>query len=418
MYYALVDCDNFYASCERVFNPKLKNRPVAILSNNDGCVVARSEEVKALGVKMGTPFFQVKELFKKNNVYTFSSNYELYGDMSQRVMSILSTYTSDVDYYSIDEAFLSLTLKPSQLSIIAENIVKKVLRWTGVPVKVGIARTKSLAKLGSHIVKKNKIPSRYFILSNKKDIETYLINIKVGDIWGVGRATSSKLQSLGITTAFELYSADENEMQRKFSINLKRTILELRGTRCIEFEDPEEITKSICSSKSFSKYVETYKGMSEAVATYISTASQKLRSKKLLAGSIIVFAHTNPHNLKLKQYSASTVVKLSTQTDNSKILLDHAIKGLKSIYKEGYKYNKAGVILVDLKSAGIVQPDLFQTLDKTDKLSAVIDSIKGKYGKGAIRFATEGIEKSWDMKRERLSKHYTTKWDEILEIKI
>ena len=416
--FALVDCDNFYCSCERVFEPSLSSRPIAVLSNNDGCIIARSLEVKDLGIKMGDPYYKVSKFLRTHNTAVFSSNYELYGSMSQRVIQTLRTFSQNVEVYSIDECFIELPEDSlSSLEIISENIVNTVKRWTGIPVKVGIAKTKTLAKVAAELVKIHKIKKKYCLLTDVQNIKNELKEFPVGELWGVGRATKNKLQRIGIKTALNLMNIDDDYIKGKYGIQLLRTVKELREEECYNLETESETRKSLCYSRSFSSSITKYTELKESIIYYASQASEKLRKDKLKAGAVTVFIRTNFFNRNLPQYSNSVSVGLPYSAGSNKMIVDYAVKGLNKIFREGFFYKKSGIILSDLNDENIVQPDLFIEPDeKNDILSKVMDDINKKYGKGSLKIAGEGMNKKWDMSRSMLSNRYTCNWDELLKI--
>ncbi len=416
--FALVDCDNFYCSCERVFDPSLRNRPVAVLSNNDGCIIARSQEVKDLGIKMGDPYYKVNKFLKAHNTAVFSSNYELYGSMSQRVIQTLRTFSQNVEVYSIDECFIEITDdEDSSLETISENIVKTVKKWTGIPVKVGIAHTKTLAKAASELVKIKKIKEKFCLLTDEQNIKNELKKFSVEDVWGVGRATHKKLKLIGVKTAQDLINLEDDYIKNKYGILLLRTVKELRGEACYNLETVPESRKSLCYSRSFSSSISKYSELKESIVYYASQASEKLRKDKLKAQAVTVFIRTNFFNKNHPQYSNSITIALPYSAGSNRMIVEHAIKGLEKIFRDGYFYKKSGIILSDLSDEKIIQPDFFiKPNKKEDKLSTVMDDINKKYGKGSVKLAGEGIDKEWDMSRNMLSKRYTSDWNELLKI--
>jgi len=414
---ALVDCNNFYVSCERVFNPKLENRPVVVLSNNDGCAVARSNEVKALGVKMGTPWFQMRDLATQHGIVALSSNYALYADMSNRVMSILSQYSPDQEIYSIDECFLGLE-GFSHLDLVAygQQIRQQVRQWTGIPVCVGIAETKTLAKLANHCAKKELAGSNGvcdFTRLSECELSSLFAGIEVGEVWGVGRQLTRKLADRGITTVEALRTADAQTLRREFSVVLERTVRELNGIACMELEEAAPNKQQIMSSRSFGSYVYDLTTLKEAVASYIAIAAEKLRAQGSLAGMVQVYIRTNPHKGNAPQYQRGLTIPLPEATDDTLRLTRAALWGLKRIYRNGFAYQKAGVALMDLADASVAQMNLFSTAKDNGKLMQVMDRINAIWGRGTLRSAAEGIEKGWKMKRERMSPCYTTDWGQV-----
>lgn len=417
---ALIDVNNFYVSCERVFNPKLKNKPVVVLSNNDGCAVARSNEVKALGIGMGAPWFKFKDLAKQHGIIAYSSNYALYADMSNRVMSILRDFSPDQEVYSIDESFLDLTgFQHKNLTQYGHQMRNRVLQWTGLPVSVGIASTKTLAKLANHCAKKrpefNGVCDFNAIQPNKLD--ALLSTIEVGEIWGVGRKLAPKLQAQGLNTVLDLKRADPETLRQQFSVVMEKTIRELNGIVCIELEEIPPAKQQILSSRSFGKPVYDLASLSESVSLYMSRAAEKLRRQQSFAGALHVYIRTSPFKLDQPFYSNGYTVSLPSPTDDTMKLVSIALWVLKRLYREGYQYAKAGVMLSDLVPAQGCQQDLFnnsQTIGKSAKLMTAMDSINKKMGREAIKLASEGFKRPWKMKQENKSQNYTTQWDEVL----
>ncbi|MBU0753273.1 MAG: Y-family DNA polymerase [Gammaproteobacteria bacterium] len=415
---ALVDGNNFYVSCERVFNPKLENVPVVVLSNNDGCAVARSNEVKALGVKMGTPWFQMKDLAKKHGIIALSSNYALYADMSNRMMAVLRQFSPDQEIYSIDECFLGLD-GFSQFDLVqyGQTIRQRVKQWVGIPVCVGIAETKTLAKLANHCAKKNLAGDNGacdFTRMTPQERSRLFGRIEVGEIWGIGRKLSEQLAQRGITTVEALCTAEAKTLRREFSVVMERTIAELNDIACIELEEAAPNKQQIISSRSFGHYVRDLPSLSEAVASYIAIAAEKLRSQGSLAGMVQIYIRTNLHKPEHPQYHPSRTIPLPQASDDTLYLTRAALWGLKRIYRSGYDYQKAGVALMNLSDAANRQGDLFSSAKDNAKLMRVMDRINAQWGSGTLRSAAEGVEKGWRMKRERMSPGFTTKWDQVL----
>jgi DNA polymerase V len=416
--YALIDCNSFYASCERIFRPDLKTKPVVILSNNDGCVVALTKEAKDLGVKRGNPYFKIeKDILKKLTV--FSSNYSLYGDISHRVMNILSGFSPDVEIYSIDEAFLDLTGMDIDRVEFTKNIRAKVMKDTGVPVSVGIARTKTLAKLANHIAKKYPAYGGVFEINGQNDLDVILEKVPVEDVWGIGRQNTMKLNRKNIKTAKDLKNMPDGWIKANLGgVTGLRTVWELRGQPCIDLDSVAEPKQSIVSSRSFGERISDLNGLNQAVTTYISTASYKLRSQHSLASALTVFILTDRFKENEPQYNGSMTYKLPYPTSSTLELTEYGLKVLERIFKKGYKYKKAGVLLDGIVPAGSVQYNLF-TPDRFDpEVDKVLDSVNRKWGNNSIFIASAGIQKKWSMRREFVSPHYTTDWNEILKIKI
>ncbi len=410
--FALVDCNNFYASCERVFNPKLNHRPVVVLSNNDGCVVARSNEAKALGIPMGIPEFKIRPLIKQHQVAVFSSNYTLYGDMSQRVMDTLGTLCPDLEIYSIDEAFLSLTGFASRnLSDYGRLIRARVKQDTGIPVSVGIAPTKTLAKIAGGIAKKSE--SGVFDLTGA-DRESILAKTQVADIWGIGRAHTHFLHTHGIMTALQLSEASDQFIRKQMGIVGLRLVMELRGVSCLELEQCPSPKKGITCSRSFGRSITELHEMEEAISTYVSRAAEKLRREKLAVSCLSVFLHTNQFK-DTPQYSNALTVTLPAQTDSTPELIAAAISGIRRIWRDGFAYKKAGVMFLSLVPASQIQTSLFDSADRSraKTLMATLDAINHRFGAGTLQYASSGIAKGWKASFNHCSPAYTTRWDEL-----
>lgn len=420
---ALIDVNNFYVSCERVFNPKLVNKPVVVLSNNDGCAVARSNEVKALGVGMGAPWFKFKDLAKQHGIVAMSSNYALYADMSNRVMSILRQFSPDQEIYSIDESFLDLTgFQSRDLIQYGQKMRQRILKWTGLPVCVGIGSTKTLSKLANHLAKKRPHFNGVCNLNSLSDKERddLLSQIEVGEIWGVGRQLAPRLQSLGFKTVLDLKRANPELLRQQFSVVMEKTIRELNGTVCIELEEVSPPKKQIISSRSFGHPVNDYNSLAESITLYVSRASEKLRRQQSFAGSLYVYIRTSPFKPEEPFYSNGMTISLPTPTDDTRQLVSVALWGLKQIYKPNFNYQKAGIMLSELVPAEGIQTDLFsqtQTSVKSDELMIAMDKINRKMGKESIKLASEGFKRPWKMRQENKSPSYTSKWNDVLKAK-
>ena len=424
---ALIDVNNFYVSCERVFNPKLNNKPVVVLSNNDGCAVARSNEVKALGVAMGAPWFKLKDLAKQHGIIALSSNYALYADMSNRVMSILRQFSPDQEVYSIDESFLDLTtFTHKNHTQYAQTMRKRILQWTGLPVCVGVGSTKTLAKLANHCAKKR---SQYkgvcdFNAIESTSLDAILHSIDVGEIWGVGRKLAPKLQAMGINTALDLKQANADRLRRQFSVVMQKTIHELNGIVCIEMEEISPPKKQILSSRSFGVPVTDYNSLAESITLYMSRAAEKLRRQQSFAGSVYVYIRTSPFKPDQPFYSNGMTISLPSPTDDTRQLVSVVLWALKQLFKPNYQYAKAGVMLGELVPLEGVQTDLFSAtqtkptdIKTSSQLMTTMDNINRKMGKEAIKLASEGFKRPWKMRQENKSPSYTTNWSEILSIK-
>lgn len=413
--FGLVDCNNFYASCERVFNPSLNGKPIVVLSNNDGCVIARSNEAKLLGIKMGVPAYQIKDLVKKHDVAVFSSNYVLYGDMSGRVMSMLAELAPEIEVYSIDEAFLNLE-GIQDLQTVGSKIVRQVTRGTGIPVSAGIASTKTLAKVANKFAKKYPAYNRLCIIDTEEKREKALKLFEIGDVWGIGRRQAAKLEKQGVKTAYDFTQLPGSWVRKNMTVTGERTWKELRGISCIDMETAPPAKKQICTSRSFGKMVEDIDTMSEAIATHASTCAKKLRQQKSYAMSLLVFIHTNNFREDLPQYWKNTIIKLPVPTSDTLEIVHYALEGLKSIFMPGYQYKKAGVIITEIVTSA--QLGLFDTVDreKREKLMQAIDNVNGEH-RHLVKLAVQGNGKDWKLKQEQLSKRYTTDINEVLTIK-
>lgn len=416
---ALVDCNNFYVSCERAFNPALEGKPVVVLSNNDGCAVARSNEVKALGVKMGAPWFQLRELALKHGIVALSSNYELYADMSNRVMTILSAFSPQQEVYSIDECFLDLAgFKSRNLMRYGQEMRQRIRRWLGIPVCVGVAASKTLAKLANHVAKKQ--PGWQGVCDfgalAPSALEELLATIDVSEVWGVGRRTRERLGGMGIHNVSALKRADTALIRRRFSVTLERTVLELRGAPCLALEDIVPAKQQIISSRSFGSPVTSQQELSEAIATYMSRAAEKLRAQHCVAGAIQVNIRTSPHRVDDAQYSNAITLPLTTAGSDTRLLVRAALWGLKRLFRPGYRYANAGVMLLEISPDDNVQQSLFQTDaddGKSVRLMQAMDAINRRMGQDTVFLAGAGIGKRWRMKRGNKSPGYTTDWGEI-----
>ncbi|TYL47600.1 translesion error-prone DNA polymerase V subunit UmuC [Marinomonas sp. IMCC 4694] len=418
--FALVDCNNFYASCEKLFRPDLKNTPVVVLSNNDGCIVARSKEVKALGIKMGVPMFQVQDEIRKHGIVCFSSNYALYADLSNRVMTILEEAAPRLEVYSIDEAFMDLTGVDHITDLLAfgKQVKAKVDQWTGITVGIGIAPTKTLAKLANHAAKKYPATGSVVDLMDSDRQKRLLAIVDVSDVWGVGCRTTAKLKARGIHTAFDLANADPKSIRREFSVVLERTVRELNGVSCLDLELVRPTKQQIICSRSFGHKVTDKREMWEAIAKYTTRAAEKLREEKRLCRVVNVFIRTSPFIPNEPQYSKTLSVELPNPTDDTRDLLEVANVLFNRLWCEGFRYIKAGVMLADFYEHGAFQQDLFQT-DNTrmnsKALMRVVDKINHR-GFGKVFFASQGVSAQWAMKRDYLSPSYTTKWDELPKV--
>ena len=419
---ALIDVNNFYVSCERVFNPKLIGKPVVVLSNNDGCAVARSNEVKALGVGMGAPWFKFKDLAKQHGIVALSSNYALYADMSNRVMSILREFSPDQEVYSIDESFLDVTaFKRRDLIKYGQQMRSRILQWTGLPVCVGIGSTKTLAKLANHCAKKRPIFNGVcnFNQMTEEAVNQLLSQTEVGEVWGIGRKLAPKLNAMSINSVLDLQQADSERLRQQFSVVMQKTIHELKGIVCIEMEDIAPAKKQILSSRSFGIPVRDYVSLSESVTLYMSRAAEKLRKQHSYAGSVYVHIRTSPFKPDEPYYGKGMTISLPSPSDDTRQLVNVALWGLRQLYKPNYNYQKAGVMLGELVPKEGCQTDLFAnktTSLKSNTLMTVMDGINKKMGKESIKLASEGFKRPWKMKQENKSPCYTTNWEELVKV--
>ena len=401
---ALIDCNSFYVSCERLFNPKIRKKPVVVLSNNDGCIISRSNEAKALGIKMGEPYFKAKDIIVKNNVQVFSSNYSLYGDISRRVMRTLKRFNSEIEVYSIDEAFLDLSnFSDDEIESVGIEIRSIILQWTGIPTSIGIAKTKTLSKIANHIAKKEK--SGVVSLIGIEDIDPILEKVEIGDVWGVGRQLTKFYIKNDIYNAKQLKNISNTWIKKSSNVLSSRTAMELRGISCIDLEIQDSKRKSCVVSRSFGKKVETFQELKESVTNYCLNASEKIRSESLITKSVTVFLRTSPFQNRGIYYSNSKTIDFPIATDNSIEIVKAAINGLKDIFKRGYKYQKVGVMLSGLSNLEN-KNNLFSSSkdEKIKSLMRSIDSTNCRYGRSALSLASGGVTKKWNMRRKHSSK--------------
>ena len=417
---ALVDCNNFYVSCERVFDPKLDRVPVGVLSNNDGCFIARSNELKALGVKMGTPLFQVRELVQRNGVRVLSSNYTLYGDMSSRVMECLSRFTPDIEVYSIDESFLDLSgFQGRDLVGYAHEIRSTVRQWSGIPTCVGIAPTKTLAKLANHAAKKSLAGADGVCDLGDGELRAALLRtIPVGDVWGIGSRSAAKLEALGVETAADLRDMDPRAARKLLTVVGERIVHELRGLACLPLELVAQPQKGLAVTRSFGQPVTMWEEMRAAVASYAARAGEKLRAAGLAAGHMHVFAHTSPFRGD-PPYSGAAATGLVPETDDSFVLIERATALAARIWRPGFRYAKAGVLLGELVPIARVQPSLLDARDRerSARLMAAMDTINSRMGRGTLVPAATRMASSWQMRQESRSPSYTTDLKDIPVVK-
>ena len=406
---ALVDCNNFYASCERVFNPSLEGVPIVVLSNNDGCAVARSNEAKALGIKMGEPFFKIKALCQWRKVQVFSSNYELYGDLSRRVTHVLRRFAPQIEVYSIDESFLYLDELKDPLAF-AEDLRQTVKQWTGIPVSIGLGPTKTLTKLANRIAKKSGVGC---LVANEKMFP----DIEVQDIWGIGRRLGGKLREIGIRTAEKLVATSPTVLRRIGGVQLERTLRELQGMRCWGMEESVP-RQNMCSSRSFGHPVTELSDMEEALTSYVMNAVKRMRSQGSQATGLQVFIETNPFK-DTPQHHDSRSATLPEATDDLLSINSVALKLLRQVFREGFAYKKCGVLLLGLEPRRLRQAQLFPAIDfeKREKLNVAIDEIQEEYGNRALFPACRGVHQTWKMRRNQSSPRWTTQWEEIPVVK-
>lgn len=417
--FALVDGNNFYVSCERVFQPRLEGKPVVVLSNNDGCVVARSQEVKDLGIKMGQPWFKIKAFSTKKNIVCFSSNYTLYADMSSRMMRLLSEFSPNCEIYSIDECFLDLTgFSNYNLNEYGQIIRHRIKELLGLPTCVGIGSTKTLSKLANYIAKKNTSYHGVCDLSalDESEMRWLFQKISVSEIWGVGRQYSERLKKLGIHTVHDLRMAPSKRLREQFSVVMERIISELNGESCIDLEDVPSDKKQIICSRSFGRYISSLEDLKEAMATYVSRAAEKLREQDCLANLVHVFIETNRFNVNMPQYQNAYSISIGKPTSDTRILIKVAWEALTKIYRPGFSFKKCGVYLSDFTKSNAYQPSLFDDPvadHKRQRLMEVMDTVNHSMGRGTLRILGEGVGANWGMARENLSARYTSSIDEL-----
>ena len=419
--FALADCNNFFASCERVFRPDLQGKPIIVLSSNDGCAIARSNEAKALGIKMGDPYFKIRNLVERNNVAVFSGNMALYGDMSQRVRWVLEEFAPSIEVYSIDEAFLDLRgMTNIDFDAYAKHISAMCWKMTSIPVSVGIAPTKTLAKIASKLCKQYPKLRGGCYMHRPQDIEKVLRKFPIEDVWGIGRRSVPKLKGRGVHTAYDFTQLPESLVQTIFGVTGVRTWRELRGEPCIEFEDGFEAKQSICVSRSFSSEIYDMQELQEQIANFASTMAEKLRAQGSVASEMVVFAHTNRFKESQPQTYANALVSFATPTSDQRTIVSRAVGAVKSIFESGYGYKKAGVIASKIIAEGDVMHTLFedtQSLEREHRITEALDAINATFGKGAIRLAVQGNGKIKTASGNQ-SPHYTTLWNDIPKVSV
>ena len=419
--FALADCNNFFASCERVFRPDLRGKPVIVLSNNDGCAVARSNEAKALGIKMGEPYFKIRNLVEKNNVAVFSGNMALYGDMSQRVRWVLEDFAPAIEVYSIDEAFMDLRgIENVDFDAYAKKISAECWRLTSIPVSVGIAPTKTLAKIASHLCKKYPKLKGGCYMHRPQDIEKVLRKFPIEDVWGIGRKSTAKLHRMGIKTAWDFTQLPEYAVRKMFALPGVRTWRELRGEPCIEFEDGFEAKQSICVSRSFAKEIHEVEELVEQIANFASSMAEKLRQQRSVVSEMAVFAYTNRFKDNEPQTYGNSLVHFEQPTSDQRVIVSRAVSAVYELYRKGYGYKKAGVVATHIEHQTNVVPSLFedeQASEREQKLTTALDVINGTFGRGTVKLAVQG---SGQIKSnsEKQSPHYTTLWDDLPKVSV
>ena len=418
--FALIDCNNFYVSCERVFNPKLNNKPVVVLSNNDGCAISRSNEAKALGIPMGAPAFKYEKIFRKNDVHVFSSNFPLYGDMSTRVMSILSKFTPNIEIYSIDEAFLKFEgFENYDLESHCQKIKNMVFKWTGIPISIGIAPTKALAKVANRISKKfpNQTKGVYLINSKEKRIKA-LKWLNIGDVWGIGFRHAKRLINIRINTAYNFIKLEDSWVRKNMSVVGLRLKKELEGKSVLELEEVRSPKKAIATTRSFEGTITDYEKIKERISTFAVCCAEKLRAQNSNCNSIYVFIRSNKFQKNKIQYRNGILMTIPFSTNSNMVISKYAIQGLKIIFKKGINYKKAGTIVMGLDSSNNHQLNLFENENPKHKdLMKMIDFIQKKEGQSKIKLASQDLKKRWKMKQEKLSPNYTCKINEIISVK-
>lgn len=415
--FALVDCNSFYASCEKVFVPALADRPVVVLSNNDGCVIARCARAKALGIPMGKPAFQCRGLFARHGVAVFSSNYALYGDLSARVMATLARFTPSLEVYSIDEAFLDLTGLPGEPAALCRRIRETVGRWTGIPVSVGLGPTKTLAKLANRLAKRDPAAEGVFDFSACPDGDAVLDGVAARDVWGIGRRYAAMLERFGVTTARQFRDLPRAFVQKRMTVGGVQTQLELRGVSCLDPERVGAVRKSVVASQSFGRPVVAVGEMREALATHLSRAGERLRAARLVAGGVSVWVQTNSFIAGEPQYAKTAFAALPVATAHTAELLRVALGVLEGLFRPGFRYKKVGVMLAPLEPRDNRQGSLLApaptALARGEGLMAALDAVNARWGRDALRLAACGTDRTWRMRQAARSPRYTTAWTEL-----
>ncbi|GAB3040144.1 Y-family DNA polymerase [Spirosoma pulveris] len=420
-WFGLLDCNNFYCSCERIFDPTLQDKPVAVLSNNDGCIISRSQEVKNLGILMGAPAFKIRQLIKQHAVQVYSSNYTLYGDISARVMNTLGELCPVVEVYSIDEAFLDLSILPvAELEPFAHKVRTTVRQWTKIPTCVGIAPTKTLAKVANKIAKKNPALDGVFVIKDDATRIAALEDFPVSDVWGIGSQSQKLLLTQGVQTALQFTRLNEQWVRSNMTVTGHRLLMELRGLSCVPMLEPRAIQKNVCSSRSFGQPQTTFDALSAAVSTFASTCGQKLREQNACASVLSVFIHTNKHRPDQPQYHRTKSINLPTASNSSAELIKYALYVLRQIFMTGPIYAKVGVIVTGIIPADQITVDLFDTADRArlKNVSLAMDSINRQYARNTVLFAAQMTQHKWQTKADRKSPCYTTRWEELLKVQL
>ena len=418
--FALIDCNNFYVSCERVFNPKLNKKPVVVLSNNDGCAISRSNEAKALGIPMGAPAFKYERVFRKNNVQVFSSNFPLYGDMSSRVMSILSKFTPNIEIYSIDEAFLKFEgFENYDLQFYCEEIKKTVEKWTGIPISIGVAPTKALAKVSNRVAKKFPEQTKGVYLINSEEKRTKALKwLKIEDVWGIGFKHAERLKNIKINTAYNFINLEDSWVRKNMSVVGLRLKKELEGKSVLDLEEVRSPKKAIATTRSFEGTITDYEKIKERISTFAVCCAEKLRSQNSNCNSIYVFVRSNKFQKNKPQYRNGILMNIPFSTSSNMVIGKYAVEGLKKIFKQGIDYKKAGTIVMGIDSSENHQLNLFESENPKHKyLMKAIDHIQKKEGQSKIKLASQDLRKRWKMKQEKLSSSYTCKINEIIKVK-
>lgn len=418
--FGLVDCNNFYASCERVFNPYWNNRPVIVLSNNDGCVIARSNEAKKLGIEMGVPAYQVKTEIKQHGIGVFSSNYSLYGDMSNRVMSTLSSFVENMEVYSIDESFLDFSgFERFDLKEYGEKIVKTTTKGTGIPVSLGIAPTKTLSKVANKFAKKFPAYKGTCIIDSEEKRIKALQLTEISDVWGIGRRRARLLSKYNVKTAFDFTQLPVGWVRQRMTVTGEQLWKELNGISCIDIEFAPPAKKTICTSRAFGQTITDLEGLKESVSTYAAICAEKLRKQKSCALSLMVFIHTNNFREDLPQYLQNSVIEFPVATNSTIEIVKYALIALKRIYKKGYQFKKAGVTITEIIPDTAIQTNIFDNVDreKHARLMSVVDQLNDGFKKNNLRLAVQEGSRRWRLKQEKLSPCYTTRISDVLHFK-